>query len=228
MKKCIKCGIQFDTNRYTCPFCKVNLVNCDKPNIKIVRQDYPKFKEEVKKQNIVLNLFIFLTIFAIVICALISYFANSKEKGFYALLIVAASLLVCWLFIKGVILSKMNFPMRIISFAFSLIILFAIIEYDLSNDSWVLNYLLSFILTSALITIVFAMFLKISRFKNYITLLIGLCFLNCIPICLYELELINVLWPAFVACSCGLSVLLGMLVFGFKATMLELKKRFHA
>lgn len=227
MKKCPKCDISFDTNRYTCPFCKVNLIESDENIIDVVHQEYPSFKKEEKKKSFVLRLFIFLTIMAVILSALLSYFLNDGEEGFYAFLIVIASLLVGWLFIKGVILSKLNFPIRIIAFAISLIFLLMIIEYDLSNDSWVLNYLLSFILVAALITIVFAIFIKVRRFQNYISLLIGLCALNCIPIILYKLELIITLWPALVACSCGLAVVLGMLVFGFKETMLELKKRLH-
>lgn len=228
MKKCPKCDIQFDTNRYTCPFCKVNLIETEEKKLEIIHQEYPSFKKEEKKQSFVLRLFIFLTIMAVVISAILSYFLNDQEEGFYAFLIVIASLLVGWLFIKGVILSKMNFPIRIIAFAFSLIFLLMIIEYDLSNDSWVLNYMISFILVAALITIVFAIFIKLKRFQNYISLLIGLCILNCIPIILYKLGFIITLWPALVACFSGLAVVLGMLVFGFKETFLELQKRFHA
>ena len=170
MKKCPKCDISFDTNRYTCPFCKVNLIESDENIIDVVHQEYPSFKKEEKKKSFVLRLFIFLTIMAVILSALLSYFLNDGEEGFYAFLIVIASLLVGWLFIKGVILSKLNFPIRIIAFAISLIFLLMIIEYDLSNDSWVLNYLLSFILVAALITIVFAIFIKVRRFQNYISL----------------------------------------------------------
>ena len=227
MKKCLKCNLNFETDRFTCPFCKSNLKESDDKQIEIVYQSYPKFKKDEKKTSFVLKLFIFLSVLSVVICALISFLEHDSIDGFYPLLIVIASVLVCWAFIKGVILSKLNFALRIISFSICLIALLMIIEYDLSNDSWVLNYMIPFILCASLLTILMALFIKIKRFQNFISLMIGLCVLNCVPIRLYKLGFIIIKWPAIVSASTALACILGMLIFGFKETVLELKKRFH-
>ena len=228
MKKCLKCNIVFDTNRFTCPFCKGNLSETNESVVGIVSQEYPKFNKKEKKTSFILKLFIFLTVISVFISAMISFISNEDNAGFHEFLIVVSSLIVCWSFIKGVILSKKNFALRIICFAFSLIALFMIIEYNLGSDSWVLNYMLSFILALSLLTITFALLIKVKRFKNYISLLILLCFINCIPIILYRFDFISVKWPAFSACCCGAAVLFGMIIFGYKEMLLELRKRFNA
>lgn len=228
MKKCLKCDINFETDRFTCPFCKSNLIESDDKQVEIVYQSYPKFKKEEKKTSFVLKLFIFLSVLTVILSAIISFSLNESIEGFYPILIVIASLLVCWAFIKGVILSRLNFPLRIISFSICLIGLLMIIEYDLSNDSWVLNYMIPFILSASMLTILMALFIKMRRFQNYISLMIGLCVLNVIPTVLFRLGFTIISWPAIVSLSIAVSVILGMLIFGFKDTLLELKKRFHA
>lgn len=232
MKKCPKCNTYFDTKRFTCPLCKYNLEECNDKDVKpvdIVSQPYPKYNDnEDKKKSFVSRLFVFLSIIIALSVGLFNYLFNKHDTGLFIFLIVIASMLVAWTFIKGIIISKANFPFRVLSFGTCLFGLLLIINYDLSPNSWALNYMLSFILLAVLITIVFAIFFKLKRFKNYISLLFGVALLNCVPMLLFKLGVISVSWPASASLITGISVFLGIFLFGWKSTLIEIKKRFHA
>ena len=97
MKKCLKCNIVFDTNRFTCPFCKGNLSETNESEMNVVSQEYPKFKKIEKKTSFILKLFIFLTVISVFVSAMISFVSNEDNAGFHEFLIVISSLLLALL-----------------------------------------------------------------------------------------------------------------------------------
>lgn len=229
MKKCQSCNTYFETKRYTCPFCKSNLDECEfeeNKNVKIVHEEYPSYTPDKHKKHFVLRLFIFLTLVIVSVVGVCNYLYN-KNSGLYIFLIVLSSMGVAWAFIRGVIIARWNFPLRILMFGLCIFALMWIIDYDYSNKSWALNYILPFILTGVGITIDFSIFLKIKRFSYYFGSLLFVILLLFVPTLLLKIGVVSVTWPQSLPLLLAIANLLGVILFGWKKTFVEISKIFH-
>jgi hypothetical protein len=227
MKHCPNCGIDVNTDRITCPLCRNTLDTLDNPKMEVIYQPYPKFKEREKRRRLFFKILVFLSIVACILGIGINYLTFDKDNPSYWCLIVIGSVIVAWFFGRGMFISKGNFGKRLTLLNFSCLLLLLVIEFDFSSKSWVLNYMFPFLVIAELITLSLMSLISGKQFKRLTASLIMLSIISAIPYILVEIEILTISWPAATAVLTGIVVVLGMIVFGFRTTIEQLKKYFH-
>ena len=227
MKKCNKCNINYNTDRFTCPFCKSTL---DEIEPKATYQSYPKFKDKIYKVNVVQKAFIFLTIIASIIVMITNYYEYKQGLDSLWSIIVLIGLITIWSFIKGLIISKKNLSKRIILFGFSLILLILSIEYlsithKGNYTNWGINYVIPFILISILTAINFTIIIRKKNFSDHIGYALWTSLLLIAYHSLYIFNITNILWTSLSCFIYGICSIIAFFFFGGKSTIQELKKR---
>lgn len=227
MKYCPSCHIDVNTDRITCPLCRTNLETKVENSNNVIYQPYPKFKEREKRRHLFFKILIFLSIFASIVAASINYITFDVNEPSYWSLIVFGSIIVAWFFGRGMFVSKGNFGRRLTLLNFSCFILLMVIEFDFSKQSWVLNYILPFLTIGELMCLSLMSLISSKQYRHLMAYLFLLAVISIIPSILYEWNLIIVNWPAVTCCLTGLAVFLGMIIFGFRITIDQMKKYFH-
>ena len=79
MKKCKVCNLDYNTERYTCPFCKNLLEETnEKSKVETIHQEYPKFKDKIYKKSVIHKIFTFLSIITIIIVVVTNLYEYNK------------------------------------------------------------------------------------------------------------------------------------------------------
>lgn len=227
MKHCPNCGVDFNTERITCPLCRVNLNEQENIKEDVVYQPYPKFKEREKRRRLFLKILIFISVIVGIIVSVINYLTFDKENPHYWSLIVIVGIMVCWFFGRGMFVSKGNFGRRLSWLNLSCFVLLLVIEFDFSNQSWVLNYLLPIQIIAELACLSMMSLISSKQYRRLLAYIVMLIFTSFIPIVLLKFEIVSESWPAVSSGLFGIIVFLGMMIFGFKTTIDQLKKYFH-
>ena len=230
MKKCNKCDITYNTNRYTCPFCKNLLTDQKDESIETIYQPYPKFKDKIKKTNLIQKILVFLSIIAIIIVITANYYEYKEETKSLWSIITLLGIVTIWSLIKGLIISKKNIAKRIINFGFCLILLILSIEYlsitsQGNYSNWSINYVIPFILMGILTTINLLMLIRRKKFSDYMGYQFWLSIILILYRLLYTLNITSVIWPSLAALIYGISSIIALFFFGGKNTKEEFKKR---
>ncbi len=226
MKKCPKCLVNVNTNRVTCPLCRTTL-NDTSEVFPTIYQPYPKFKQRVKRRHIALKILLFLSISAVIISGVINYLTLEEENPIYWSLIVLIGTIVIWCFGRGIIVSKGNFGRRLSLLNISIILLLMAIEFDLSSKSWTLNYLVPFLLIAEDLTLAIMSMISVRKYREVMPYLFGTIIISIVPVLLCHWQIIEVSWPSISCLLCAISVVLGIIIFGFKTTINQIKKYFH-
>lgn len=231
MKKCNKCNITYNTNRFTCPFCKSLLEETNESQVITEYQEYPKFKDKVKKVNLPQKILLFLSLIAIIVVFITNYYEYKKGNHSLWSLIALMSIITIWSFIKGLIISKKNPAKRIFTFGFNLSLLILSIEYfSITNKgdytNWSLNYVIPFILVATLLAITIVTLANHKNFSDYV----GYIFWTSVLLMSYRLlhifNICDVLWTSLLCLLYGFTTLIALLFFAGKNTLEEVKKRF--
>lgn len=239
MKKCPECKIKIATNRKTCPLC-LNVLQDDDDD-SYISLPYPKYKEPSYKSHLIKKIFLYLSIIVIGICGLINILTYHNTPSYWSL-IVLFGIIYLWVLINFTIISKRNMAFRLFLQAFFLSILMLIIESTAKQTSgingyWFIPYVMPFIMMATLITIVFIVFIKTMRYRDYMLYMFMIAIIGFIPIIIALIEPtakyfisttgVHVIWPSIACAGLGVATILGMIIFGDKATKDEFKKRFH-
>ena len=231
MKKCKKCNIVYNTNRYTCPFCKDLLEETNENKISTIHQEYPKYEEKIRTINLTQRILSFISIIAIITVIVANYYEYKKGINSLWSIIIFMGIITLWSFIKGLILSKKNPAKRIFNFGFNLSLLILSIEYfSITNkgnySNWSINYVIPFILISTLTAINLLTLIDRKNFSNYA----GYVFWTSILLITYRLlqflNITNSLWTSLLCLLYGITTIIALFFFANKATKEEIKKRF--
>lgn len=232
MKKCNTCNLSYNTNRYTCPFCK-NLLkeNKEETKIKTIHQEYPKFKDKIYKKSLVKKIFAFLSLIAILIVVVTNLYEYNKGIKSLWSIITLCAIFTLWSLIDGIIISRKNSTKRILRFGLNLILLFLSIEYcSITNkgnyNNWSISYVIPFILIATLTVINILVVTRKKRYSSYIGYQFWTSILLIIYHLLYILNLNTSLWTSLTCVFYGLSTIIAIFLFGGKKTKEEFKKRF--
>lgn len=227
MKHCPNCKVDINTECITCPLCRTNLETKVTHNLKVVYQPYPKFKEREKRRHLFFKILIFLSIIVGIVASVINYLIFDQDNPRYWALIVIVGIIVSWFFGRGMFVSKGNFGRRLSLLNLSCLVLLLVIEFDFSNKSWTLNYLLPFLIMAELGCLSLMSLISSRQYKKMMVYIFTLIVLSFVPAVLLRFDLVETNWPAIACGMLGLTVFLGIIVFGFKLTVEQLKKYFH-
>lgn len=232
MKYCKSCGVNVDTDRMTCPLCKEVLEYFDDSHIKGMEQ-YLGYKEKPKKLHIVRKLFLFLSIIVLTICAVVNIMTYN---GTLWSLIVAGTILYLWVLVKFTILSRKNIAKKLVLQAAAILLLFVFIQSLTPDTRWALPYALPFVMLATCFAITLLILIKTMRYKDYMLYLVSVALVGLIPLLLsiidatkflFEVNEKIVRWPSIVCSLYALFTIIGLFIFGDRATKDEFKKRFH-
>lgn len=231
MKYCRECNIDIDTNRVTCPFCRDILD--EKNDDKTKMEKYESYKETPYKNHMVRKIFMFISLIAIFVCILVNFLTFN---GSYWSLLVVGGIIYSWVLIRFTIISRQNIALKLLLQAIAIGILLFFIQVQNQSVHWLMPYALPFIIVATILSITLLIFIKIMRYKDYMLYLIMVALLGIIPLILCFVESTQflfmvggklIIWPSIVSCSYAGFTILGMFVFGERATKQEFIKRFH-
>lgn len=227
MKKCPTCNIYFDTDRKSCPFCRNVLEEISESKF----QDYPAYKESKNKKRLVEKIFIFLSIIAVIVCAISNYYDyQSGHKSLWSI-IVLIGIILLWVFIRGIIISNRYFAERFLFVVLLLQLMLMSIEViDGKNFSfnWSLTYMMPILTVSYLSTLVLYAMIKPKKYAEFLIYIILISLFAITQILFVVFNKVSVDWPIVAASAFGLFVIIGMFLFPTKTTKDELKKRLRA
>lgn len=229
MKRCLKCNVNVNTYRKTCPLCGELLSNDNEP---ITVVPYPSHKVTIVKRNITLRIIVFISIVAVIASIAINYLTFENSHSYWSAYVVA-SIIYFWILLRHTILSKANmaFKMVVQTFAVSLFVvaldLFS--TYPDMSISWSVDYVIPFVTIASTSTIIFIVAIKKIFYKDYLMHLFISIILGFVPTILYIVGIVDKrhAWPSIAAGGLSLVVILGIIIFADSETKREIKKRFH-
>lgn len=231
MKHCRECNIDIDTNRVTCPFCRDILDEVD--DKKTIMESYESYKETPYKNHMVRKIFLFLSLIAVFVCMLVNFLTFN---GSYWSLLVVGGIIYLWVLIRFTIMSKQNIALKLLLQAIAIGIILFFIQVENRSVHWLMPYALPFMVVATIFSITLLIFIKIMRYKDYMLYLIMVALIGIIPLILCFVKSTQflfivkeklIIWPSIVCCSYAAFTILGMFVFGERATKQEFIKRFH-
>ncbi|HOI47383.1 MAG TPA: DUF6320 domain-containing protein [Bacilli bacterium] len=228
MKYCKKCNITLNTQRMTCPLCFTVLEKNEHVS-QTTYAPYPGYQPKSYKDGVLVKIFIFLSIVAIFVSAIVNIMTWQANRSPWSIIVIGC-VLYGWILIKNTVIAKINIGRKLVFQTIALPILLVIIEkYTYSPEPWALDYVTPFLTVIATVAILMLVFIKSSKYGEYVIYLLNINFLGLIPLILYFVfpGIISIMWPSVVAASIGFLTFLGMWVFAGRATKQELKKRFH-
>lgn len=227
MKKCENCNISFETNRKSCPFCKSILKEESVSNF----QEYPKYKEVVKKRTIIEKIFVFLSLVAVIVCAIANYYDIRAGHTYLWSVLVFIGIVLLWVLVRGIIISKRNFSSRL-AYVMALLDLMMISIETFNNQKfeldWSITFLVPFFMIAYLTTIMLIVIIRPKRFPDFFANIMFFSLVSALFGLFIVFKLVSVDWPSIVACLYGVFIIIGIFLFPSKKTKEEFKKRFRA
>lgn len=232
MKYCKSCGIKVDSKRMTCPLCKDVLEVKDDHHIKGY-EEYLGYQEKPHKAHIVRKIFLFLSLVAIIVCVVVNILTF---RGSLWSLIVIGSILYLWVLVKFTILSRKNIAKKLVLQALTISLLLAFIQLLTPSTKWLIPYALPFVMIATSFSITLLIFIKTMRYKDYMLYLLSVALVGLVPLLLiiikptrilFEVNEKLIMWPSIACCLYAFFTIIGLFLFGDRATKDEFKKRFH-
>ncbi len=231
MKYCPHCHVAINNERKKCPLCYKIL---EDDNKSMNYQPYPK-KKIKEKMSLVTKILLFVSIVAIIASIIVNIYTIDSENPLYWCVLVAIGVPYIWLSVRYVILYHGNIPTKIFSESLSTIAMVILVELCVCLVSrvnreamWSLNYALPSLLMATSIGMFVLATIKNKFYCDSIMYLLFLSILEGLYFLFYQLGLFfYVKWMALATLGTGIIILIAMLVFHFKDTTEEFKKRFH-
>lgn len=230
MKYCQKCKVNVNTTRMTCPLCRDILIERDQNHH---LELYPQHTEHKKKFHIARKICSFISLIICSVCLLVNILTY---KHMLWSLVVICGVLYLWTLVKGTILSRRNIARKLIFQAVTIACLLLSIQLLTPNTHWLVPYALPFVMVGTIFAITLLIFIKTMRYKDYMLYLIVVALVGILPILLSFINSIKplfivndqlILWPSIVSAVYAIFTIIGMFIFGDRATKDEFKKRFH-
>lgn len=221
MKYCEKCKVQVGNPVERCPLCYAALTQKDGAPEEV---SYPDLYDQAEKYNIIFRILLFLSITACTVCVTINYLSGVDFKWS---IIVIANILYMWIAISTAVRRHAKLGFNIMVQVISLAVLLILLDYFSGNHRWALNYVVPLLFITAMLSITIIIIVRRVDIGSFILYFILIGLLGFIPIILWALQMIKVLWPSLVAALYSAISLVSIFIFADNATKIELKKRFH-
>lgn len=219
MKNCKNCKIKVSSNDDICPLCKTVLTGSEEG-----KQTYPKITINKSKYNLIIRIYLFLSIVGIVCTAVVNYLTYN---GFMWSIISTAALLYFWSIISHAIKNNVNIAYKILIQTICISILSVVIDIVIGYTGWSVNYVVPGLTTTANVTVLILIIINRMNWKNYILYQISIIALGFIPIILIFCNIIYELWYSVISVGIAFIILCGTIIFSDNDVKGELKRRLH-
>lgn len=227
MKHCNKCQVNVNTNQTYCPLCHQKLTGENKLEYEFYPTSISKTREVLPLTKKILAFITITSIFVLIIINLAIY----DQTPYLWCLIPVGAILYFWSIVRYGILSKQNIAYRLALLTTLLIIILNLIDVNYTTideaKGWALNYVTPLALFACNLAISFIIWIKRINYREYLIYLITIVIFSIVPIILYLLDKIQILWPSVVAFNFAIFILLFIIFFFPKSIKEEIKKRLH-
>lgn len=218
MKNCKSCNVKVSSNDNVCPLCKTVLTGTG------TEQTYPKITENKNSYNLIIRIYLFLSVVGIVVTAVVNFLTYN---GFMWSIISTAALLYFWSIISHAIKHNVHIAYKIFIQTLCISILTVVIDVVIGYTGWSVNYVVPGLTATANVTVLILVIINRMDWKNYILYQIAIIALGFIPIILLFCNLIHAVWYTVISVGISFAILCGTIIFSDKDVKSELKRRLH-
>lgn len=220
MKDCKSCKVKVFSNDNICPLCKTVLTGSGEESEKT----YPTISTNKSKYNLIIRIYLFLSIIGIVVTAVVNYL---RYNGFMWSIIPTAAILYFWSIINHAIKHNVNIVYKIFIQTLCISILAVVIDMVIGYTGWSVNYVVPGLTSAANVTVLILVIINRMNWNNYILYQIAIIALGFIPIILLLCGIIYALWYTVISVGISFVILCGTIIFSDKNVKGELKRRLH-
>ncbi len=228
MMYCKDCGTYHEEGHQTCTICGKKLIEksfTDTLNL----EGYPEVKVVKQKRKMAAKILAVITIAASLIVLLINAMTYDTYQELWSLIVVGA-LSYPWLILNQVIISKHEYPTKVLRQIFFISVILIIIDLFTVYKGWALTYVITFMLTSTTLILPIVVATEVKKYYLYVRSLFLLVVFDFIvgilPFVSNFMEK-DVLWTGLMTLFSGVMLIIVMFVFARKTTWTELIKIFR-
>lgn len=226
MRYCKQCKINIADPTNVCPLCQSILEKTEHaPAPEKAEEMYPLVSQQRKGYKLMLQIFAFLCLIAMVVLALVNYFTYN---GLMWSIICDAGILYLLVTLRYTLFNgHEGHTMKILMQVIAVMLLTILIDYTLGYQGWSVTYAMPTIILVADMLILILMLVNLKTWQSYILLQIGMSILS-VALGLYIL--IRGLDHAMltgIAIGVSLVMFLGTVCIGDARARNEIKRRFH-
>jgi hypothetical protein len=233
MKTCKRCNVELDNSLTRCPLCQQPV-----EGESIGDRTYPLYGRRNEKGELIedqdhkarhrkrrlQNLFIFGTILLLSVTIVVN---AMTFRGEYWGVYVVSSVFYLWFSIKHTILSNNRACRKILLQAVSLSAFMAVIGVMIPDFHSLIDYGIPLVLSLAVGVEGLLLHFRKSRWKAYVRDFFVMDLLGYLPILLFAVGIIDVLWPSVVAALVSFLTLSSQFAFSFRRFKDELRRLLH-
>lgn len=224
MNKCLRCQVTISADHENCPLCHAQLT--DKPAFSLTA--YPEYPIKNDKKKIRVKIWLFITIIIITFSFALNVLTWQVNPIKWAPIVSIASFYI-WYLGKDL---YQKFNINLIARTlwrnyFFLALVLLIIDLSTGFQRWSLNFAIPFLgIGTGLVMTLWSVKNK-SMWRDDIGYILLILSINIIPLLLFFVKGVNVLWPSVACLIYGSLTILGLFIFSGKRLLYELQKRFH-
>lgn len=220
MSKCRQCQVIVRDDTQICPLCRCVLDADDQAHDK-----YP----DIWAKNHVLKLLIRIYLFTAIVLEGVLVFINYRYfPDTHWSVIVGAILAYIYLTLAYTVsYSRAGYRRKIVVGVAVAVLLLALIDHEMGNKGWSMNYVLPAALLAVDVTILFLLIFNRKNWQSYIAFEIVMVFFSLIPIVLMRVGYIVAPMLSYLALAVSVCLFLGTMIIGGRRATTELRRKFH-
>jgi hypothetical protein len=148
-------------------------------------------------------------------------------RGVFWSMLVIAPLLYVWLLIAGTLLSPWRNGAKVLLQLAGVSALMLAVERITPDKTWVQNYIIPFLIITAIIMEIYYMYDNRKRWRESMVYVIVAVIIGFVPLLLLAAQVLTVWWPAAACAFMAGFTLVGFILFAVKQFKNEMTKRFH-
>ena len=219
MRYCSHCGVTLANNIELCPLCDMETEKRDER----FDEDYPHIKSRFSR-GLLLKL---ITFTALVFMAAGFMIDHLIPTGSPWVLITAAAIVYIWISAINILRFTPNPASIILCQLISVGGLTFAIDFLTGYYRWSTNYVIPFLITAAAAATTLMIVIRPMKYRAFTIYQLVIAVLGVMSVFLWIFGWAEVEWPVVIAAWVAMLCFVTMLVFSWRKTHNELKKRFH-
>lgn len=219
MRYCAHCGVKLANDIEYCPLCDMDTQILDGN----FEKDYPYVKSRFNR-GLLIKLITFTALAFVIIGFTVDHLVPTGSPW---MIIAALAILYLWISAMNVLRYTPNPASIILCQLICVSGLTFAIDYFTGYFRWSVNYVIPFLILSAACAVTLMIAIRPIKFRAYTIYQLVIAFLGVLAILLWVFGYSDVEWPAVTAALVSGLCFLATLMFGWRRTHNELKKRFH-
>lgn len=219
MRYCSHCGVKIANDIETCPLCDMQTERTDDS----FSLDYPYVKSRFSR-GLLLKLITFTALVFLAVSFMVDHFVPTGSPWVF---IVAAAVVYLWISAINVLRYTPNPASIILCQLISVGGLTFAIDFLTGYYRWSVNYVIPFLIIAASLTLTLMILIRPMKYRAFTIYQLVIAVLGTMSVLLWLLGWSRVEWPVETAAFMAILCFAVTLVFSWRRTKSELKKRFH-